>query len=256
MILLIFIFLTSCNEGSEFIYGNWEIGKENRKSKIIIEPEGKISWTIGDIKYLEGESFTISEKKENRITLKGGSGNDCFKLIFELENENVSILSNYKCYIDENMIDEVALARKNGNLESKLKKPKEETIILPRGYKGEFYIVYNPDSNEELDTVRINERGIGYSNREPQLKQLFNANRIIRHEGSDKNIEILNPTSYNLGRMKKDKLISMQHGECAILQIGINQSGRDSWNELNELEVAENINIEYFKIEEKKEHDR
>ena len=146
MLLLIFIILISCKKESDLIYGNWEVGEENGKSKIVIKPEGKISWTIGGYRYLDSESFTVSERTENKITLKGVVGDECFKLNFEIENENLALLSNYKCYIDENMIDEVSLARKNGTFDLKLVKPREEIIILPKEFKGNFYIVYKPDS--------------------------------------------------------------------------------------------------------------
>ena len=88
------------------------------------------------------------------------------------------------------------------------------------------------------------------------MKQLFNSNRIFRYENIDKKLEIINPNSYRMGREKIDELMSIQQSGFTILQQGVNQSGRDTWNKLNGLQIPENINIEYFKIEEKKEHNR
>lgn len=224
---IVLLFLISCKPEIDSIYGTWEIGEKTGMSTVIIEPRNMISWIVQDFKVIDRQAFAKLED-DNKITLSGGSEEDCFRLTFEFESDDQAIFSNYKCYIHDNMIDEIALAKRNGSVDSELSIPQKEVIILPNEFSGEFFIVYSIEKNSHCDTIKINDRGIGYCFRKPDCRQLLRPNRVFQFDQSDINTE-----------MRK----------ISVIQKGMNQSSRQQWNKSYGLDMAHYVNIEYFSID-------
>jgi len=239
-------FLLSCNTKTDFYYGIWELNKENGLSTLSLSESKKLNWDLSETRIFENATFEALKISPSKYNIIAGHGNDCIKLTIERLTDNMCIGCNYKCYIDENMIDEVFVLRKNGTRIEPLQKPEEETIILPVGFLGEFFIAYHQDNNP-TSTIQINSKGIGNNHGEPDLKQLFNANRIYRFEGQKVHIPILNPSDYTY-RFIEELDIDFNESEVVIIQKGFNQSGRNKWNKEFDEDVNKNMNIEYFEI--------
>jgi hypothetical protein len=145
------------------------------------------------------------------------------------------------------MIDEVFLARKNGHAVGSVDKPEAELIVLPDGYVGEFFIVYQDGEPDPSKLIYINDKGIGFNAGSPELRQLFNANRFFRYAGEKGHIPIVNPRDYKADVHSIPELV---RGGAAlvVVQKGFNQSGRAEWNEAHEEGIEDGLNIEYFEI--------
>ena len=155
------------------------------------------------------------------------------------------LVVNYKDYIHENMIDEIALAKLDKTNKCNISDTEVQNIILPENFKGDFYIVYNKTDNKQSEEIEISESGIGISNK-PDLLQLFNSQRRAKFSTSKRIIPILNPNQYGKMYLKSVNLEKYKDRDIVIIQHGINQSGRKHWNEQNNYLVNNNINIEYF----------
>lgn len=121
---------------------------------------------------------------------------------------------------------------------------------MPDGYTGVFYIVYQDSERNPSSEIIIDDKGIGINPGEPDLKQLFNANRIFRFEGEERQISILNPNGYGKGLDAKSKSVLEDQG-VVIVQKGFNQSPRNDWNTAYGENVKDKWNIEYFEIRER-----
>jgi hypothetical protein len=239
--------LISCTTNTDFYYGTWELNKENGFSTISLSESKKLNWNLSGIRIFENVPFEVVQISPQEIDIIAGKGDDCIKLTMQKLSDNLCIGCNYKCYIDENMIDEVFILRKNGARFEPIPKSKEETIILPIGYLGEFYIVYQNVNDNFTKPIQINEKGIGVSQANPDLKQLFNVNRIFKFEGQKVMIPIFNPNDYSI-KMDVESEMTFNENEIVIIQKGFNQSGRNDWNKKFDEDVKDNLNIEYFEV--------
>jgi hypothetical protein len=239
--------LISCTTNTDFYYGTWELNKENGFSTISLSESKKLNWNLSGIRIFENVPFEVVQISPQEIDIIAGKGDDCIKLTMQKLSDNLCIGCNYKCYIDENMIDEVFILRKNGTQIEPIQKPEEETIILPVDYLGEFFIVYYQIDNNPTNTIQIDHKGVGHNPGEPDLIQLFNANRIFRFEGQKEQIPILNPSDYT-NQFNLNLNIDFNESDVIVIQKGFNQSGRNKWNKEFDEEVKDNLNIEHFEI--------
>ncbi len=245
-VLLILISI-SCNKNNDFYIGTWELNKENGLSTLTFSDNKKIHWNLGEIKILENEDFNTIKLSPNKFNILSGQGKNCTKITMQRLSDNQCVGCNYKCYIDENMIDEVFIARKNQHPQEPIQKPEKELIILPKDYEGDFFIVYQYSADNPSKEIKINEKGIGINQGEPDLRQLFNANRLFRFEGQEENITIANPNGYQ-GYFDPPSDSIYKDEKVIVIQQGINQTGRADWNKEYGEKVENKLNIEYFEI--------
>jgi len=246
VILLLFI-AVSCNKSADFYIGTWELNKENGISTLTISENKTLSWDIRGFRFFEYPDFKAVMLSPEKYDIIAGQDKECSKFTMEKLSDHQCICCDYKCYIDENMIDEVFIFRKNQHPQEPIEKPDKEIIILPKDYEGNFYIVYQYSSDSQSKKIKINDKGIGINQGAPELRQLFNANRSFRFEGQEKDITIANPDDYM--ECINPKLDSnFKDEEVIVIQKGINQSGRTEWNEEHGEEVRENLNIEHFEV--------
>jgi hypothetical protein len=247
--IYLLLILTSSRNEPDFYFGTWELNKENEVSTLILSNDKKLNWDFFGTRIFENMPFEAVKISTQRYDILAGQGNDCLKLTLQRLTDNMSIGYNYKCYINENMIDEVFIARKNGHPIEPIPKPEQETIILPNGYIGNFFIVYHNTNDNASNIIYINNKGIGINTGDPDVKQLFNANRSFKYEGQTNLIPILNPNDYTIIKHSNGVLDSIRNDtELVIIQKGFNQSGRNAWNKEYDENIKDNFNIEYFEI--------
>jgi hypothetical protein len=239
--------LFACANRTDFYIGIWELNKENGASTLTLSESGDLNWEIQKFAAYENLNYKAVEVTNDKADIIAGQDRDCIKLTLQRLSENLCIGCTYKCYIDGNMIDEVFIARKNGHPVGSVDKPKAELIVLPDGYVGEFFIVYQDGEPDPSKLIKINDKGIGYNGGSPELRQLFNANRIFRYAGQKGHIPIVNPEDH------KEKVHSVSElvrggATLEIVQKGFNQSGRAEWNEAHGEGIEDDLNIEYFEI--------
>ncbi len=246
-ILLLFISI-SCNNKAEFYLGAWELNNiENGASTITLSENNKLNWDLMGNRITEDLVYNAAKISPNKYDRKAGQDKTCIKITMQKLSDNQCIGCNYKCYIDENMIDEVFIARKDQYPLKPIPKPKEEVIILPKDFEGDFFIVYQELGYNPSREIKVNDKGIGINQGEPDFKQLFNANRIFRFEGQEQNVTIGNPNDYHgYLNTKIDSLFKDE--EVIVIQQGFNQSGRTDWNKEHSVKVKYNLNIEYFEV--------
>lgn len=244
-------FLVACNSREDFFYGKWDLGYRNGHSVLTIREDKTADLVIQGAEYIKDTPFKIAEQSSNSVTIEIDEGNSCLRLTLHKANRNQCLGHNFKCYIDENMIDEVFLARRDGTPRREVAVPNKETITLPDNYRGEFFIIYQAEAHEHAKALAINENGYAYSKGIPQLEQLFNANREFRYSGKANEIKILNPNYYGINGFKyliENANSKMSADEIVIFQKGFNQATRNRWNSEHATTVNNNINIEYFEI--------
>ena len=234
------LFLFSCNSENEFYYGTWK--SKTQDVTIELNKDSTITWKVSDIYFFENNPFKVVDKSSKQIKINVSTE---FPLEIDFEscsNKNEQcLITSYKSYINKNMIDEVILANKNGQVQH-IKRPEIQTIQLPDSLNGEFYIIYKEKKNQD-SKIEINTNGIGYSLGKPDKLQLFNANRKFYFKNSSSNISIVNPDNYN----HVNDSCRVNNG-IVVIQHGFNQSGRDMWNKENKMKIDENFNIEYFEL--------
>lgn len=247
LLIITFTFLLSCDNQADFYYGTWELNKKDGVSTLTVSHDNKLTLDFMGVRVDDFLDFNSIRISPNKYDLLSGQGNECMNFTFERINENQCIVCNYKCWIDENMIDEVFVARKNRHPIEPIQKPSKEIIVLPQNYEGDFFIVYQDLDNYQTKEIIIPNNGIGINPSKPELKQLFNANRVFKFENDNKPLPIINPTDYT--QRSNTKLESLlKTGESYIIQEGFNQSGRDYWNKEQNQNIKDNLNIEYFTI--------
>ncbi|MFB6342882.1 hypothetical protein ACE1ET_14235 [Saccharicrinis sp. FJH62] len=248
ILLIPFLFiLLSCSNKDDFYVGTWDLNKENGVSTVTFSENKKLNWDIIGTRVMDNMDFEAVKLAPNEYSITSSSGDVPVKLILQRLSKNQCIGCNYKSYVDENMIDEVFIARKNQHPMEPIPKPDQEVIILPEDYTGDFFIVYKYLADDQAGEIKIDDKGIGINKGKPDLKQLFNANRIFRFEGQKKNITIANPNDY--GNFLNSNIDSLFKDEdILIIQKGFNQSGRAEWNKEHEEEVKNASNIEYFEV--------
>jgi len=250
IILLLFIAI-SCDNSAAFYIGKWELNKENGVSTRTLTADNKLSWDFMGNKIIEDVNFNVVRITSLKYDIICGQGKDRIKMTMQKLSNNQCIGCTYKFNIDENMIDEVFIARKDQHPRESIPKPDNEVIILPKDYEGDFFIVYQYSANNQSTEIKINKKGIGINQGEPNLKQLFSANRTFRFEGRKKDITIANPNgSHDYSDIEIDSIFKNE--ENIVIQKGFNQSGRSSWNSENNENVPNNLNIEYFEVKRKR----
>jgi hypothetical protein len=239
--------LFSCTTRTDFYVGIWELNKTNGASTLTLSESGELNLEIQKFAAYENLNYQAVEVTHDKADIIAGEGWDCIQLTLHRLTENLCIGNTYKCYIDGNMIDEVFLARKNGHAVGSVDKPEAELIVLPDGYVGEFFIVYQDGEPDPSKLIYINDKGIGFNAGSPELRQLFNANRFFRYAGEKGHIPIVNPRDYKADVHSIPELV---RGGAAlvVVQKGFNQSGRAEWNEAHEEGIEDGLNIEYFEI--------
>lgn len=252
LLLPLLFILFSCVDSDEFYVGTWELNEENGSSTLTISENQKLDWTISGFKLYDNRSFESAKSSPDVYSLISEKGNDCFKLTLQRLTADICLGCNYKCHINDNMIDEVFIARKNGQPLQDIPPPEKETIVIPEGFKGEFFIVYKEIEKHSLKQVEINEKGIGINRGTPDLKQLFNANRVFVLEGQEAAIPVFNPNDYRKV-LDLNAAISVQENGVVVIQKGFNQSPRNQWELAHGIEVNDSLNIEYFEIRSLKE---
>lgn len=243
------LFVLSPIQKNDFIYGQWELGQKNGQSQFTISSDHKLTWKIGDFIYVNNEPFDIHMTENEQFVIQNLSDKNegsCFKLVIEKENENLAILSIIKCHIHPSMIDEIALMRREGISLSRLKPPLHETIVLPEDLRGEFYLIYEGDSNKFQDHIQVNPQGLGIFKRNPNMKQFVQPNRTFKFIGHSEKIKILN--AENNRNQNMDSNIQSTQKKMVIIQKGFNQTPRKTWNKKNKIVVPPHVNIEYFEI--------
>lgn len=245
--VLLFLISVSCNEKDDFYIGTWELNKVNGLSTLTLSDGRKIDWNLSEFKFIENEDFKSIKLSPNKYNILSGRGKNCTKITMQRLSDNQCVGCNYKCWIDENMIDEIFIARKNQHPQEPIQKPDKEIIILPQDYEGDFFIVYQYSAGNQSKEIKINGKGIGTNQGEPDLRQLYNANRSFRFEGQEENITIANPNGYQ-GYLNPEIDSIFKNEEVLVIQQGINQSGRADWNKEHDEKVENNLNIEYFEI--------
>ena len=248
--IYLLLILISCSNEPDFYFGTWELNNKNEVSTLTLSKNKTLNWAIHGIGVYEDLSFETIKVSPQKYDIFVGQGNDCIKLTMQRLTDNLSIGCNYKCYINENMIDEVFIARKNGHPIEPIPNPEQETIILPNSYIGDFYIIYQNTGDNPSNLIEINNKGIGINQGEPDLKQLFNTNRAFRIEGEEKHIPIANSNDFITmqSNVLLESISIFENNALVIIQKGFNQSGRNQWNEENDENVKDNLNIEYFEI--------
>ncbi len=244
IILLLFIAI-SCDNNADFYIGKWELNKENGVSTRTLSADNKFSWDFMGNKIIEDVDFNVVRISSKKYDIICGQGKDRIKMTMQKLSDNQCIGCTYKCNIDENMIDEVFIARKNQHSQEPIQKPDNEVIILPKDYEGDFFVIYQNTDDNQQDNIEINNKGIGLKQGEPELRQLFNTNRTFRFKGQKKKITIVNPND-NQDILRDN---SFKGEEVIVVQKGFNQSGRSSWNRENNENVPNNLNIEYFEVQ-------
>lgn len=245
-ISLLFIAI-SCNHRADFYIGTWELNKETGVSTLTLSENKKLNWDIRGMRIMEDVDFKAVKIAPKKYNIISGQDKNCMKITMQKLSDYQCIGCNYKCYIDENMIDEVFVARKNSYPLEPIQKPEKEVIILPKEYEGDFFIVYQYLDDNQSGEIRINDIGIGINQGEPDFRQLFNANRIFRFEGQEKNITIANPDQY-YGYLSSEIDSIFKSEKVIVIQQGFNQSGRTDWNKEHAEKVKDNLNIEYFEV--------
>jgi len=247
LLMGLFIIAFSCNNSVDFYYGTWDLNEKNGVSTITLNEDNTISWEMNGFKMLQNAKYETVKKTPKQITIKTDENENCTLInIFKI-SKNQCIICNYKCWIDENMIDEVVVARKNKAPRKEIPFPDKEIIILPKEFNGNFFIVYKESDVNQSNEIVINDKGIGINQGEPDFKQLFNANRIFRIESQENHITIVNPNGYhNYLNTEIDSLLKDE--EVIVIQQGFNQSGRADWNKVHGEKVKDNMNIEYFEV--------
>jgi hypothetical protein len=247
-LFLLLAFAISCNQSDDFYIGKWELNEENDVSTITLSVDNKYSWDFMGNKLFADIDFKAVNVDSEKYDILIGHGSDRRKITMEKLSDNQCIGCTYKIYINENMIDEVFIARKDQHFREPFPKPDNEVIILPNNYEGDFFIIYqNRKDNQQAD-IKINKKGIGINQGELNLRQLYNTNRTFRFIGHDKDIAIANPDNYS------DKKIDSiyKDEEFIVIQKGINQSGRKDWNRENNENIPNNLNVEYFELKRNK----
>lgn len=252
LLLSLLFVLFSCTDRDEFYVGKWELNEENGLSILTISENQTLDWTISGFKLYDNKSFESAKLSPDVYSLFSEKGNDCFKLTLKQLTADICLGCNYKCHINDNMIDEVFLARKNGQPLQDIPAPEKETIVIPEGFEGEFFIIYNEIENRSSKQVDINEKGIGINRGTPELKQLFNANRVFVLEGQEAAIPVFNPSDYRKV-LDLNAAISVQENGVVVIQKGFNQSPRNQWEQAHGIAVNDSLNIEYFEIRSLKE---
>lgn len=238
--------LFSCG-GNDFHHGTWELGVENNTSTVCFLENGKLNWELSGIKVFDNMPYKTAWLTPEKITIRFGTLDDCEKLTMQRLTDNFCVACNYKCYIDENMIDEVFIARKNGYPLAAIPLPVQQTIILPNNLKGEFFIVYTCLEPGEPQTIIISDKGTGIAQTEPNLTQLFITNRIFKFQNMEASIPVMNSNQYGKKPGAEPDSV-FNNSQFAIIQKGFNQSPRNDWNEKLNENISNHINIEYFEI--------
>ncbi len=244
---IIVLSLLSCSNQHDFFYGVWEIGDEKGKSQFVISKENKLTWNVSESSIIDNESFIIEEDTKGNMTIfiPDSSLNAATRLkLIKQDNQTVFII-NYKCHINKEMIDEVALAKRNVNQSDNIALPKNQEIILPINYLGEFYLIYSEHTDEVFSKIELNRNGVGEGGC-PDFKQLFNANRTFRFENSNQVLNIINPKKYGELDLNLNLLNGYENDDLVIIQFGFNQSRRENWIENIGLRIKEDQNIEHF----------
>ncbi len=246
------LILLRCADQPAFYLGTWEISEENGVSTITISENQKLDWSIQGFKFLERRSFESKKAAPDTYHLFSRKENDCFKITMQRLTDDMCLGCSYKCHINDNMIDEVFIARKNGQPLQDIPAPEKETIVISEGFKGEFFIVYKEIEKHSLKQVEINEKGIGSNRGTPYLNQLFNANRVFVFEGLSAPIPVFNPNDYRKV-LDANASLPFQENAVVVIQKGFNQSPRNQWELVHGIEVNDSLNIEYFEIRSLKE---
>ena len=242
---LLFI-LSSYDSKTDFYFGTWELNEKNGASTLTISKDLKLTLDFMGNRMDDFSDFKAIMISPNKFDILAGHDKNCEKFTLEKLSENQCLACNYKCYINENMIDEVFIARKDQHPIEPIQKPNEEVIILPPNYEGDFFIVYQYLDENQSREIKITDKGIGINKGEPDLKQLYNANRSFRFDNQEKIIPIANPKDYKQSSKRFDNLFN--DGDVIIIQKGFNQSGRNDWNKEHNQSIKDNLNIEYFTI--------
>lgn len=245
-ILLLFIAI-SCHNKADFYIGTWELNKDNGVSTLTLSENKKIKLDFRGNRILEYLDFKTIKISPNEYDIVAGQDKNCIKFTLQKLSVNQCIGCNYKCYINENMIDEVFIARKDQYPLKPVPISEKEIIILPKVFKGDFFIVYQDLDDNQSRKIEISNKGIGINQGEPDFKQLFNANRIFRFEGQEKIIPIANPNDYH-GYLNTEIDSLFKNEEVIVIQQGFNQSGRTAWNKEHAGKVKNSLNIEYFEV--------
>ncbi len=245
LLLLLMTLLLSCNNNKDNFYiGTWELNKDNNISTLTIFNSDTLNWDWNGYRVFDKLDFNAIKLSDNQYNLVGGAKDSSIKITFQRLSDNQCIAYNYKRWINENMVDEVFLARKNKIPRIPIKIPNRETIILPLNYKGEFFIIYLNSAKNDKQVV-IDKDGIGINHGKPDFKQLFNSNRIFKFEDDNSVIPIANPNDYTNKQIDSSLL---NDAKAVIIQEGFNQSGRDYWNKEQNKNISNDLNIEYFSI--------
>lgn len=127
LISIVFL-LVSCSNRTEFYLGKWELNEENGISTLSLSENGKLNWDISGVRVFENMTYEAVETSRQNVDITAGQGGDCIKLTLQRLTKNQFMGWNYKCYIDENMIDEVFIARKMGILSNRYKNQKKKRL--------------------------------------------------------------------------------------------------------------------------------
>lgn len=109
-LLIMFIYI-SCNTQPDFYFGTWELNKQNGLSTMSLSDSKVLNWYIAGIRIYKNMPFIVVQITPQKYNIVFGQGTDCIKLTLQRLTEHMSIGCIYKCYINENMIDEVFIAR-------------------------------------------------------------------------------------------------------------------------------------------------
>lgn len=245
-LFLLFISL-SCSNSPDFYIGTWELNEDNGLSSLTLSEDRKLNWDLRGTRVMEDEDFEAVQVSPQKYDIRTGLGEDCMKMTIQKLSNTQCIGCTYKCWIDENRIDEVFIMRKDNNPREPIPEPEEEVIVLPNNFEGDFFIVYDQRDANQTGKIRIDHHGVGINPGAPDLRQLFNANRIFKFEGHTKNITIANPNNYN--ENKNPDIDSLfRDEEVIVVQKGYNQSARNQWNEAHTQNAGNTLNIEYFEM--------
>lgn len=138
LIFISLIFVCSCDKKVNYIYGNWNFGANGKGGTLTISRDQTISMKSNGIEILDSEPFILNEESGSLI-IKDEGANECFRFGLKKQNKDLLVFNNYKCHINNKMIDEAVLIYKTAhNHKPKLKKPIKEEFILKKTSRVSF----------------------------------------------------------------------------------------------------------------------
>ncbi len=246
-IIAIFIAL-SCSNRKDFLNGKWEIGNEEENVEFQITDDNRFTWSISGINIIDQSKFDRQYGNMNQVTIDIPEGKNapCSRFTFIKQNENTLLVINYKCYINNQLVDEVFIAKRKNEKPIPIKNSSHETIILPEGFIGNFYITYTEEFTKSIKNIEINNGGIGEGG-VPSYKQLFNSSRTFKYKNRNNEIAIVNPEHYGELYLKPNQILKYSAEDTVIIQLGYNQDKREDWIDQTGIRLETNENVEHFK---------